>query len=108
MTEQWRRAIPRLPADWVGVYKFECSKERWRPCRFIDLSSLGAGLELIEFEPDEDVNGRVTVSFELHGEPRSIVLNEDNRTARVGIEFPNPTEAAEDHVRSLNALRSGW
>jgi hypothetical protein len=42
-----RRLIPRQPADWRATYLIEGDeRERGRDGRVIDISSLGAGLEL--------------------------------------------------------------
>jgi hypothetical protein len=43
----WRRA-PRQPAGWFGKYMLEERADgRWDPCRVIDVSPGGAGLELL-------------------------------------------------------------
>jgi len=48
MTEL-RRRLPRQFADWRGKYAFEGeSEESWHDCRVIDISTSGAGLELLD------------------------------------------------------------
>lgn len=109
MTQEFRRAVPRQPADWFGFFRFDNVRdERWRTCRVIDLSPVGAGLELFEMTPNECMDGRLTVSLELHGERRNVVLDEENATARVGVQFPTPSDAAKEYIRSLSGIRSRW
>ena len=109
MTQQLRRAVPRQPADWFGFYRFDNSTiDSWRCCRIIDISPLGAGLELFDTVPGEELDGPITVSLELRGDSRSLVLNEEGNTARLGITFPVPTEAAKEYVRTLSGVRSRW
>jgi hypothetical protein len=109
MTQQLRRAVPRQPADWFAFYRLDnVTNDRWRCCRIIDISPLGAGLELFDLEPDENLNGLVTISLELRGDTRSLVPDEKNNSARVGVTFPTPTEAAKAYVRSLNGMQSRW
>jgi hypothetical protein len=106
---QLRRAVPRQPADWFGFYRFDDSEsDAWRCCRVIDISPLGAGLELFGTNFDEEMQGPITVSVELRGSPRGLIANPDNNSARVGIEFTTPSEAAKIYMRSLNGVHSRW
>jgi hypothetical protein len=107
--EQLRRAVPRQPADWFGFFRFDDSDtDAWRCCRVIDISRLGAGLELFGTSGDEDMTGPITVSLELRGGPRGLTMNPDENSARVGIEFTTPSEAAKIYMRSLSGVRSRW
>jgi hypothetical protein len=107
--EQLRRAVPRQPADWFGFYRFDdADVDAWRCCRVIDISPLGAGLELFGTMGDEEMSGPITVSVELRGEPRGLILNPDSNSARIGVEFTTPSEAAKSFMRSLNGTRSRW
>lgn len=109
MEHQLRRAAPRQVADWFGFYRFDNAKDaRWRCCRIIDVSPLGAGLELFETSPGESLEGHITVSLELHGDMRSVVTNDDDNTARVGVVFPVPTDAAKEYIRTLGGTHSRW
>jgi hypothetical protein len=109
MTQHFRRGVPRQPADWYGFYRFDnVEHEPSRPCRIIDVSTLGAGLELYDIAEGEQMDGLLTVNLELSGEVQSIILNENNGTARVGATFPNPTEAALQYVAALHEIRSLW
>jgi hypothetical protein len=104
-----RRAVPRQPADWFGFYRFDdADADAWQCCRIIDMSPLGAGLELFGTIGDDQMSGPITVSLELRGNPRGLILNPDDHSARVGIEFSTPSEAAKRFMRSLNGVRSRW
>ena len=109
MTQPLRRGVPRQPADWFGFYRFDnIWDENWRSCRVIDISPVGAGLELFDTTLGECMDGRITVSIELHGDTRNVVINEQNNTARVGVQFPTPSDVARRYVRSLSGIRSRW
>jgi hypothetical protein len=106
MTQELRRAVPRLPADWIGFYRFDDEKDqRWRCCRVIDVSPLGAGLELLDTSPDERMDGSITISLELHGDVQHLATNENNNSTRVGVTFPAPTEVAHEYVQTLSGSR---
>jgi hypothetical protein len=107
--EQLRRAVPRQPADWFGFFRFDDSEtDAWRCCRIIDISPLGAGLELFGIGAAEEMSGAITVSLELRGSPRGLLANPAENSARVGIEFTTPSEAAKIYMRSLSGVRSRW
>ena len=74
----------------------------------VDISPLGAGLELFGTMVDEHMGGPITVSLELCGNPRGLILNADDNSARVGVEFTTASEAAKIYMRSLNGVRSRW
>ena len=109
MTEQLRRAVPRQPADWFGFYRFDnVESEPWRACRVLDISPLGAGLELFALSPEERVEGNITVSLELRGVTRNVVWSKEDGAARLGIQFPTITDAAKQYLRVMNGSRSRW
>ena len=104
-----RRRTPRQPADWFGFYKFDdADNEPLRCCRVLDISPLGAGLELFATAPDEHLNGLITVTVELHGRTRNVVVDKETQAARVGVEFPILNEAAKSYIRRLNGVKSRW
>lgn len=106
MSEQLRRAAPRQPADWTALYRLDnVVNEPWRICRVLDISPLGAGLELYQVVPDELLEGSITVSLELHGEGRNVVRSEDGTTARFGIRFPALTETAKAYLNKMDGTR---
>lgn len=100
--ERLRRAVPRLPADWLASYRFDSvTEERWRCCRVVDISPAGTGVELFDLMPNEAVEGRLTISLELHGNVRYALLDEEHHSARVGAQFPSLSDAAEEYIRSF-------
>lgn len=104
-----RRRTPRQPADWFGFYRFDdADDEPTRCCRVLDISPLGAGLELFATAPRENLNGLITVTVELHGRTRNVVVDKETQTARVGVEFLILNEAAKSYLRRLNGVRSRW
>ena len=105
MTEHLRRAAPRQPTDWSATYRFDSADDdSWRTCRILDISPIGAGLELYQVLPDEIVTGNITISFELRGKGRSVNRSGDGRTARFGIEFPELNEAAREFLNETRGV----
>jgi hypothetical protein len=103
MTEQLRRAAPRQSTDWSAMYRFDSDQsETWRTCRILDISPMGAGLQLYDVLPGELLDGNVTISFELRGIGRNLIRADDGTTARFGIEFPEYTEAARELFKKTN------
>ena len=75
---QFRRAIPRQPVEWSGIfgYLFEGNPDEcWRTCRVFDISSAGSGLELRnttpegEWSTDNSFGGDVRQSTKHHNFP---------------------------------------
>ena len=109
MTEKLRRAAPRQPADWFGFYRYDKAEgEPWRACRVLDISPLGAGLEMFSVLPEEQLEGSLVISLEIHGITRNVVRDEEQNAARVGIEFSAINEAAKEYLRVMNGSRSRW
>ena len=108
MVKRLRRAVPRQPVGWSATYRFDnIVNEPWRRSRILDISPVGAGLELYQVLPDEHLGGRIIVSLKLRGEGRNVVRGEDGTTARFGIQFPEPTDAAEQYLNVVDAKNSG-
>jgi len=103
-----RRLLPRQFTDWQGRYMIEGDPgEVWRPCRVVDVSTLGAGLELFGTSPDEMAERTITLSVDLRGEVRHAVEARDDGI-RVGIQFEDLTPAESAYVRSLVRLQALW
>jgi len=103
-----RRLLPRQFADWHGRYMIEDDPdERWRPCRVVDVSTLGAGLELFDVTPDEMAGRSIILSVDLRGEVRHAVAARTDGF-RVGIQFEDLTEAESTYVKSLVKLEALW
>jgi len=108
-SETLRRAVPRQPADWFGYYRFDnVENEAWRRCRVLDISSLGAGIELMATAPSDRLDGLITVSFELRGKLRGSMRIADEATARVGVEFTDVSDAARTFIRSIDIAGPRW
>jgi len=106
---QRRRLIPRQFVDWEGSYLIEGDPvQRWRDCRVLDISSAGAGLDLMDATVAE-VEGRrrVFVNLRLVGETRHSGKTEGN-AIRVGIEFMELTEVEQAFLDSLKRLDARW
>jgi hypothetical protein len=103
-----RRLIPRQPADWRATYLIEGEDhERWRDCRVIDISSLGAGLELLGTTPDEIADHELIVAVYW----RTKVKNSRPGNAaglRVGTQFLDLTERESAYVDSLTEIGAQW
>jgi hypothetical protein len=107
--ERLRRAVPRQPADWFGFFRFdESENDAWHCCRVVDISPLGAGLELFGVVSEDHMEGPLTVSIELRGAPRNMTIDSEARSARVGVEFAELSESAKRYMKTLNGVRSRW
>jgi hypothetical protein len=104
-----RRAVPRQPADWFGFFRFDdAESDAWRCCRVVDISPLGAGLELFGVVEEDRMDGPITISLELRGTPRNVTPNAESHSARVGVEFAEPSESAKRYLRMMSGVRSRW
>ena len=105
---QHRRLLPRQFTDWRGRYVIEGDPERrWRDCRIVDISSAGAGLELLDATPEETNGQRILLAVQLKGEVRHV---EEGRSdeLRVGMQFVELTEEERVYLASLAALDARW
>jgi hypothetical protein len=103
-----RRLLPRQFTDWHGRYMIEGDPaEIWRPCRVVDVSTLGAGLELFDTTPDEMVERSIILSIDLRGEVKHAVAAM-SEGIRVGIQFEDLSDAETAYVRSLVKLQAMW
>jgi len=60
-----RRRVPRQPADWFGKCLIEEDAEAvWFECRVVDISILGAGVEVFGFAPRDLVGQRLIVEVQ--------------------------------------------
>jgi hypothetical protein len=106
--EQFRRLVPRQFTDWRGKYIFEDDPgHRWRDCRVVDVSSAGAGVELLDTGEDEIIGGRMLLAVHLRGELRNVGLGRDQRL-RAGIQFVDLTDDERDYLDSFAELQVAW
>jgi hypothetical protein len=82
-------------------------EERWRQCRVVDVSTLGAGLELFDVTPDEMAGQTIILSVDLRGEVKHAVADRSDGL-RVGIQFEDLTDAESTYVKSLVRLQALW
>jgi hypothetical protein len=88
MAYELRRLLPRQFADWPGTYCIDNDTEQvWGDRRGIDISSAGAGLDLIG-APDR--------------------AQEGHRGRRVGIQFADASGAERAYPASLTQLEARW
>jgi hypothetical protein len=103
-----RRLLPRQFTDWQGKYMLEDDpKERWRECRVVDISTAGAGLELLDTTLEETTGQRILLAVHLRGELRNVVPAR-NDGLRAGIQFVGLTQAESDYLESLAELQTTW
>jgi PilZ domain len=103
-----RRLLPRQLADWRGKYSFEGEGEQsWRDCRVIDISTFGAGLELLDVPEDETVGEHILLAIHLRGELRNAGQGSDG-SLRAGVKFVGLSEAEIDYMDSLAVLGAKW
>ncbi len=103
-----RRLLPRQFTDWQGKYLIEDDPEElWRDCRVVDMSSAGAGLELLGAKPEEFPGHHIVLAVQFRGEVRNF-RPAKNDTMRVGIQFSNLTSQEREYLDSLVELRAAW
>jgi len=103
-----RRLVPRQFTDWHGRYMVEGDPDEiWRPCRVVDVSTLGAGLELFETTPDEMAEQRIILSVDLRGEVKHATVGTPDGI-RAGIRFEDLSETENAYVQSLVRLQALW
>jgi hypothetical protein len=105
---QLRRSLPRQFANWGGTYVVESDPEqRWRDCRVIDISSLGAGFELLDAPPEAIEGQRIFVAVHMRGEIRNSRPSKEGRL-RVGTQFIDLTDEERVNLASLTELEALW
>jgi len=108
MDTQLRRALPRQFADWGGTYIIESDPDmQWRDCRVIDISSMGAGFELLDAPRQATEGERIFVAVHLRGEIRNARPTHQGRL-RVGTQFVDIADEDRVSLRSLTGLDVCW
>jgi hypothetical protein len=103
-----KRLLPRKFIDWQGKYMIENDPDEcWRDCRVIDVTTFGAGLELVDVTLDKTAGRSIILSDNLRGQVRH-TLPAKNDGIRVGIEFVNLTEIEQSYLTSLANLQAVW
>jgi len=116
--EQRRRRLPREVAGWPGKFRFETGPAHaMGDCRILDLSLIGAGLELFGTLPG-DILGRTilvevetpagaSITLRFAGVARNVNEGQDGGT-RVGIEFTNLSETERSIMDVMGHMRIVW
>ncbi len=85
----------------------EDPEHQWRDCRVVDVSSAGAGVELIDTGEDEIIGGRMLLAVHLRGELRNIGAGRNQRL-RAGIQFVDLTDGERAYLDSFAELQVAW
>jgi hypothetical protein len=108
MDKSLRRLIPRQLIDWRGKYMIEGDpSERWRDCRVIDVSSAGAGIELLDTTPEETEGRHIILAVHL----RAAIRNSGptrGQILRVGAQFVDLTPSEHAYLTSLVEINARW
>ncbi|MGD0380651.1 MAG: PilZ domain-containing protein [Acidimicrobiales bacterium] len=108
MNHQLRRLLPRQFADWGGAYLIEDEPERrWRDCRVIDISSAGAGVELIDAPWEASAGNHILIAVHLRGEIRHTGPSQGDRL-RIGTQFVGLTDAQGEALASFESVEARW
>jgi PilZ domain len=106
--QKLRRLLPRHFTDWRGRYMIEGdAAERWRDCRIVDMSSAGAGLELLDATPEETAGKNIVIAMHLRGEVRHTEPTSRDGL-KTGIQFVNLTDEHRIYLQSLAELEAVW
>jgi PilZ domain len=108
MEPERRRLLPRQFADWRGRYLIEGDQDqRWRECRVVDISSGGAGLELVDTTVGEVEGHRIALGLQLIGTVRHTETMGSGRV-RVGTEFVAQSDEERAFMAALERLNARW
>jgi len=80
---------------------------RWRDCRIVDMSSAGAGLELLDANPEEAAGKSIIIALHIRGEVRHAEPSRNQRL-RTGVQFVDLTEEHRVYLQSLAELEAVW
>jgi hypothetical protein len=112
-----RRRLPRHSAGWPGCYVFNDPTVEVGTCRVIDISRMGAGIEVFGDTPLDPIGQYLSVDvacptggsvgIHLEGEVRNVALGETGGV-RVGLEFIGISEADQAILTSLERMQVAW
>jgi len=119
-----RRRLPRQEAQWHGKYTIESGPSGvWGACEILDISILGAGLELFEDSrhlpsTEGDPIGRwilvevqtpagASITLQMVGEIRYSTEGKQGGT-RVGIQFNDLSETEQAILNVLEQMQAVW
>jgi hypothetical protein len=113
-----RRRVPRQNANWFGKCLVHDDPEGpWYECRVVDISMLGAGVEIFGSSELDLVGGHLAVeveppdgrsfSIQFVGEIKNVGLGPRGRV-RVGLEFVDLSDSERSIVTMLEQMHMGW
>jgi hypothetical protein len=106
--QQLRRLLPRHFTDWRARYMIEGDPDaRWRDCRIVDMSSAGAGLELLDANPEDTAGKCIVIALQFRGEVRHSEPAR-NKRLRTGVQFVDLSEEHRVYLQSLAELEAVW
>jgi len=113
-----RRRVPRQAAGWFGKCVLEDDSEAsWSECRVVDVSIIGAGLEVFGFVEHNLVGKRMVVEVQAPtGASVSIRFVGEITNAgvipgggvRLGMEFVGLSESERSILDMLEQMQVGW
>lgn len=118
MSDPRRTRLPRQEADWPGTYVIEGDLHRaWGACVIVDISILGAGLELFGDVLSDQIGRQIVVevqtpagaaiTFQMVGEIRYSAAGSRGGT-RGGIEFGHMSDTERAILNLLEHMRIVW
>ncbi|HXQ18605.1 MAG TPA: PilZ domain-containing protein [Acidimicrobiales bacterium] len=113
-----RRRVPREGADWLGKYIFEDDPEpAWGECHVLDISVLGARIEIVEPIGNEIIGREIAVEIPMPtgisnrnrfvGVIRNVSPGSDGGI-QVGIQFVELSWPERAMLDSYNRMRIVW
>jgi hypothetical protein len=113
-----RRRLPRQAADWPGRYRFEDDPTIDEgACRVIDISRMGAGVEVFGDTPNDPIGSRLVVdvsgpaggsiALQMAGQVRNVALGSQGGF-RVGMEFVGLSDLEQAILDSLERMQVAW
>jgi hypothetical protein len=79
----------------------------WRECRVIDVSSAGAGLELLGATPEQTEGRHIILAVHLRAQVRNTGPAR-GQILRVGTQFVDLTMAEMEYLASLAEMDAHW
>ncbi|MCI4370987.1 MAG: PilZ domain-containing protein [Thermoplasmata archaeon] len=113
-----RRRLPRQPANWPGSYHFDDDADiDGSSCCVVDVSRMGAGIEVYGDTPVDPIGRRLTVDvrgpaggsigIRMAGEVRNVALG-GTGGVRMGVEFVGLSDIEQAILDSLEQMQVAW
>jgi hypothetical protein len=116
-TSQQQRRVPRQPVGWSGKCVFSDDPAfDWAVCQVLDISILGAGIEIFGPIVDDVIGREITVqvltsngsvSIRLVGIVRGVGPGPQGGI-RAGIEFPGLSDSERTILDALERMKVVW